>query len=397
MANEPVYMDNHATTRVDPRVVEAMLPAFDSVYGNSGSTTHPFGWAAKDLVDRARQSVAACIGAGPKEIIFTSGATESCNLALRGAALRNRKRGNHLLAVATEHPAVLDPLRRLEREGFELTLLPVIQAPSPRAGLIDLDRFEQAIRDDTVLASVMLANSEIGALAPLEEIGRICRSRGVLLHTDATQAVGKMAVDVERLGVDLMSFSAHKLYGPKGIGALYIRRRTPRIRLVSMIDGGGQERGLRSGTLNTPGIVGMARAMELCGEELPAEAERIGTLRDRLFQGIAAEVSDVVLNGPSLLPAEDRLRGNLNVSFPRVEGESLILSMKNLAVSSGSACASANPQPSHVLVALGVAEEVARGSVRFGLGRFNTSEEVDFAIATVGETVRRLRKMSSLG
>ena len=392
----PVYMDNHATTRVDPRVVEAMLPYFTDTYGNAGSTHHQFGWAAKDAVDAARKSIAAAVGAEPKEIVFTSGATESNNLAIRGVAWRNRRKGNHVVSVVTEHPAVLDPLKRLGRQGYETTLLPVTQAPDQQAGRVVPERVAEALRDDTILVSVMLANNEIGAIQPIHQIGRICKQRGVLLHCDATQAVGKMSVDVEHLQVDLMSFSAHKIYGPKGAGALYVRRRKPHVVLEPIIDGGGQESGLRSGTLNVPGIVGFGRALELCLEELPGEQERLRGLRDRLYEGLAAALTGVALNGPALSQREWRLPGNLNVSFAYVDGEALVMSMQDLAISSGSACASSSPGPSHVLRNLGIDEDSARSSVRFGLGRFNTADQVDFAIRTVGETVTRLRKMSSM-
>lgn len=395
MLDKPVYMDNHATTRVDPRVVDAMLPYLTEVYGNAGSTTHALGWAAKEAVDTARQSVAQAIGARPKEIVFTSGATESNNLAIRGVATYKRRSGNHLISVVTEHRSVLDPLDKLARKGYEVTLLPVTQTPDQRAGRIVPEQVAEAIRDETILVSVMLANNEIGVIQPLEEIGRICRQRGVPLHTDATQAVGKLPVDVERLGVDLASFSAHKIYGPKGVGALYVRHK-PHVRLEPQIDGGGQEGGLRSGTLNTAGIMGLAKSLELCLEELPAEAERLGRLRDQLFADLTARISGVSLNGPSLAEPGLRLPGNLNVSFQHVDGEALLMSVRELALSSGSACSSANPEPSHVLRALGVGEDLTRGSVRFGLGRFNTAEEVSFAVETLSDAVGRLRRMSSL-
>ncbi|MEX2121093.1 MAG: aminotransferase class V-fold PLP-dependent enzyme [Pirellulales bacterium] len=396
MLRFPVYMDNHATTRVDPRVVEAMLPYFVEHYGNAGSVGHAFGWKAKEAVDEARGSVAAAIHAQPREIVFTSGATESNNLAIRGAAERGRRRGNHLVSLATEHKAVLDPLQRLARRDFELTLLNVTQAPAGRAGLVDPQQVADAIRDDTLLVSVMLANNEIGAIQPLAEIGAICRQRGVLLHCDATQAVGKLGVDVEALQVDLMSFSAHKLYGPKGTGALYVRRHGTPVRLQPQIDGGGQEGGLRSGTLNVPGIVGFARAVEICLAELPAERARLAALRDRLYAGLTEAIDGVSLNGPALSPLDWRLPGNLNVSFAYVDGEALMMSIKHLAVSSGSACTSADPEPSHVLRALGIGEDLTRASLRFGLGRFSTAEEVEFAIESVADSVKRLRKLSSL-
>jgi cysteine desulfurase len=396
MVRLPIYMDNHATTRVDPRVLEAMLPYFTERYGNAGSVSHVFGWDARDAVDSARQTIAAAIGAQPREIVFTSGATESNNLALRGMAERTRKKGNHLVSVATEHRAVLDPLEKLTRRGFEVTLLPVAPAEQPNAGLIDPAQVAEAIRDDTLLVSVMLANNESGAIHPLAEIGAICRQRGVPLHCDATQALGKIPADVDALKVDLMSFSAHKIFGPKGVGALYIRRQSPPLRLQSQIDGGGQEHRLRSGTLNVPGIVGFARALELCIEELPAEMPRLAGMRDRLFRELAGRLDGVSLNGPVLDRLDWRLPGNLNVSFAYVDGEALMMSMKDVAVSSGSACTSAEPEPSHVLRALGLSDDLTRASLRFGLGRFNTDEEVDFAVEAVTDAVGRLRKLSSM-
>jgi cysteine desulfurase len=396
MVPTPVFMDNQATTKVDPRVVEAMLPYLTVVYGNAGSTSHVFGWEAKDAVDQARAGVATALGASPREIVFTSGATESNNLALRGVAERRRRRGNHIVSVATEHKAVLDPLARLARRGFEVTLLPVASAGTGRAGLLDVQRLDDALREDTVLVSVMLANNEIGVLQPLREVADLCRQREVVLHTDATQAVGKFPVDVDRLEVDLLSFSAHKFHGPKGVGGLYVRRRNPRVRLEPQVDGGGQESGLRSGTTNVPGIVGLARALSICLDEMESETERLFQLRNRLFKDLQAAVDDVGLNGPALDDPQLRLAGNLNCSFAFVDGEALMMSMGNLAVSSGSACTSANPEPSHVLRALGTPDDLTRASLRFGLGRFNTEQEVDFAVTAVAEAVRRLRKMSSL-
>lgn len=405
----PIYLDNHATTRVDPRVVQAILPFFTDTFGNAGSVNHSFGWEAKAAVDAARESIAAAIGAEAREIVFTSGATESNNLAIRGVADRQRRRGDHLISVATEHMAVLDPLKRLARRGFEVGFLEVEQHGSPRAGRLNPQTVAEAIRDDTLLVSVMLANNEIGVIQPIAEIAAICRSRGVPLHCDATQAVGKIPVDVRQLDVDLMSFSGHKIYGPKGIGALYVRRAGGGVRLVPLIDGGGQEHGLRSGTLNVPGIVGFAKALELCQAEMPTEIPRLGGLRQRLWDGLKQAVPDVVLNGPEWTVASGRrqppgdalgeltrLPSNLNCSFPFVNGEALMMSMKTIAVSSGSACTSANPEPSHVLLALGLGEDLTRASLRFGLGRFNTEEEIDYAIAAVAENVHHLRQLSSI-
>jgi cysteine desulfurase len=417
----PIYLDNHATTRVDPRVLEAMLPFFSEGFGNAGSINHSCGLEAKGAVDQARETVATVIGAQSREIVFTSGATESNNLAIRGLAERPRRKGDHIVSVATEHKAVLDPLRRLARRGFEVTLLDVEQHGSARAGWLEPQKVSDAIRDETLLVSVMLANNEIGVIQPIAEIAEICKKRGVPLHCDATQGVGKIPVDVRELGVDLMSFSAHKIYGPKGIGALYVRRSGGAVRLEPLFDGGGQEHGLRSGTLNVPGIVGLAKAMELCAAEMGAEIRRLIELRQRLWDGLKRDVPDVVLNGPEWwnpagppsggarakrLEARGvrleegtpltRLPGNLNCAFPFVNGEALMMSMKTIAVSSGSACTSANPEPSHVLRALGLNDDLTRASLRFGIGRFNTGEEIDYAVAAVGENVHRLRQLSSL-
>lgn len=392
MQSAPIYMDNQATTRVDPRVVEAMLPYFSGEFGNPGSSTHVFGWEAKRAVDEARQRIAAAIGAQPREIVFTSGATESNNLALAGVA--QRAKGRHIVSVATEHPSVLEPLERLAASGFEVTRVPVTQTPDPQAGRVATEQVASAITERTILVSVMLANNEIGAIHPLAEIGREAGQRGVLVHTDATQAVGKIPIDVKSLPVDLLSFSAHKLYGPKGVGALWIRR-SPKVRLDPIVTGGGQERGLRSGTLNVPGIVGFARAVELCCAEMSTEAERLRGLRDRLYEGLRTALPDITLNGPTLTPPEWRLPGNLNVSFPQIDGESLLLSVPALALSSGSACSSESDEPSHVLLALGVGGEAARSSVRFGLGRFNTAEEVERAIAMIVQAVDRLRRLGA--
>lgn len=395
MADDVIYLDCHATTPVDPRVLDAMLPYFSRKFGNAGSVSHAFGWEAKEAVDAGRAAIARAIGASPREIVFTSGATESNNLAIRGLLERSPPGGGRLLSVATEHRAVLDPLDRMARRGFEVTLLPVEPAGAPRAGFLAPGRVAEALRDDTRLVSVMLANNEIGVIQALPEIAAICRERNVPLHCDATQAVGKLPVDVEALGVDLMSFSAHKLYGPKGIGALYVRRRRG-LRLAAQIDGGRQEGGLRSGTANVPGIVGFARAVLIAIDEMPAERQRLAVLRQRLFDGLRRRVDDLVVNGPSWDEPEWRLPGNLNVSFPRVDGEALLIRIKRLAVSSGSACTSADPEPSHVLRALGMPEDLARASLRFGLGRFTTESEIDRAAELVAEAVHDLRNMASL-
>jgi cysteine desulfurase len=380
-------MDNNATTRTDPRVVEAMLPYFTERYGNAASRHHVFGRQAEEAVEQARAQVAALIGAEAKEIVFTSGATESDNLALKGVAGLYGKKGNHLVTVLTEHKAVLDPCRRLERDGFRVTFLPV-----DRFGRVSAAQVAGAITDQTILVSVMAANNEIGTLQPLAAIGKVCEERGVLFHTDAVQAVGKVPVDVEEMGIDLLSLTAHKIYGPKGVGALYVRRRAPRVRLEPMLDGGGHERGLRSGTLPVSLIVGFGTACELCRQEMPAEGQRLTRLRDRLQGGLTHGLSDVQLNGH---PTE-RLPGNLNLSFAYVKGEALLVRLRDVALSSGSACTSANPEPSYVLRALGLDDDLADSSLRFGLGRFTTEEEVDFVIEAVKQAVQALRAMSPL-
>lgn len=385
-----IYLDNHATTRCDPRVVEAMLPFFTEHYGNAGSITHRLGYRAKEAVDDARERVAAAIHAGSREVIFTSGATESNNLAIRGTAGRRQRHGRHIVSVQTEHSSVLGPLEALQRHGFEITLLPVQPQGRPKAGQVDVDRLDSVLRDDTILVSVMLANNEIGVIQPLAEISEICRRRGIPLHTDATQAVGKIPVDVDALGVDLMSFSAHKVYGPKGVGALYVRGGANPRRLEPIIEGGGQENHLRSGTLNVPGIVGFAVALELCLKEMPEAMPRLRHLRDRLFAGLC-ELGGVSLNGPALEPPELRLPGNLNVSFTHIDGESLMLLTPEIAVSSGAACSASDPEPSHVLRALGLSHEQVRGSIRFGLGRFNTEGDIDRAVEVIAAAVERLR------
>jgi cysteine desulfurase len=385
MIKLPIYLDNNATTRVDPRVVEAMLPYFTERYGNAASRHHAFGWEAKEAVDQARERIAGLIGASAREIVFTSGATESNNLALKGAAAMYRKKGNHLVTQVTEHHAVLDPCKRLEREGFRVTFLPV-----DRFGRVSVEQVADAITDQTILVSIMAANNEIGTLQPIGEISRLCKERGVLFHTDAVQAVGKVPLDVEAMGIDLLSLTAHKLYGPKGVGALYVRRKDPRVRLEPILDGGGHEGGLRSGTLPVPGVVGFGMACELCGQERWTEAERLTQLRERLRQGIIDQLDEVYLNGH---PSE-RLPGNLNLSFAYVEGEALMMGCRNIAISSGSACTSASIEPSYVLRALGLSDELAHSSIRFGLGRFTTEEEIDYVIPDIVQTVRRLRAMS---
>ena len=392
----PVYLDNHATTRVDPRVIEAMLPYFGDVYGNAGSTTHAYGWEARDDVRAARETIARAINAAPDEIIFTSGATESDNLAIFGVAERAKRRGDHLISVTTEHKAVLDPLYKLRHRGYDVTLLPVAQFDQGRAGYLDPQAVRDALKPETCLVSVMLANNEIGVIQDLRAIAELCHEQGVLLHCDATQAVGKLPVDVRALGVDLLSFTAHKNHGPKGIGALYVRRHDAPVRLEPQIFGGGQEAGFRSGTLNVPGIVGFAKALELALAEMPTEIPRQRELRDRLYKGLAERIDRMHLNGPTLAEPDWRLANNLNVTFEYVHGESLILAMQDLAVSSGSACTSANPEPSHVLKALGLSEDLTRASIRFGLSRFTTNQEIDFAVETVAENVSRLRKLSSM-
>jgi cysteine desulfurase len=392
----PVYMDNHATTRVDPRVLEAMLPYFTDEFGNPGSVGHSFGDEARAAVDAARASIAIGIGADSKEIVFTSGATESNNLALRGVAERERRRGTHIVSVATEHKAVLDPLARLARRGYDVTLLDVEPAGGPRAGWLDPQKVADALRDDTCLVSVMLANNEIGVIQPLAEIAAICRERGVTLHCDATQAVGKIPVDVRELGVDLMSFTAHKMYGPKGVGALYVRRTRPAVRLEAQITGGGQQDGLRSGTLNVAGIVGFGMALQLASMELAGEMKRLAELRNRLWELLRSRIPEIELCGPGLDERAAgvsplRLPGNLDIAFGNVDGEALLLAMGHLAVSSGAACSSTDPSPSHVLLALGLSEDLARSTLRFGLGRFNTAAEVESATETVAAAVERLR------
>jgi cysteine desulfurase len=384
----PIFMDNNSTTPVDPRVLEDMLPYFSTKFGNAASRSHKFGWEAEEAVDYARERIARLIGAKEgKEIVLTSGATESDNLALKGVAEFYKDKGNHLITTVTEHKAVLDTCKRLEKQGFEVTYLGV-----DKTGRVDPQDVRKAITPKTTLVSVMLANNEIGTVQPLEEIGRITREHGVLLHSDAVQGIGKVEFDVQKMNVDLASISAHKIYGPKGVGALYVRRSRPRVRLVAQMDGGGHERGMRSGTLAVPLIVGFGRACDILAKEGKAEAARMLALRERLRSRVMDQLDEVYINGSS----EHRLPGNLNLSFNFVEGEGLMMAIKDVAVSSGSACTSTSLEPSYVLRALGVGDELAHSSIRFGLGRFNTEEEVDYVADLVVEKVRRLRDLSPL-
>jgi cysteine desulfurase len=383
----PIYMDNHATTPLDPRVLEAMLPYFTDKFGNAASRNHSFGWSAEEAVENARQQVASLINATAKEVIFTSGATESDNLMIKGVAEMYREKGNHIITQAIEHKAVLDTCKNLEKHGFEVTYLPV-----QRDGRVNLDELRKAIRPTTILISIMYANNEIGVINPIAEIGKIAKEHGIIFAVDGVQAVGKVPVDVQKDNIDLLAISAHKLYGPKGVGALYVRRRNPRVQLSAIIDGGGHERGMRSGTLNVPGIVGLGKACELCQQEMAQEAERLGGLRDRLRAGLEAKLDEVFINGS----VEHRLPNNLNMSFAYVEGESLLMGINDVAVSSGSACTSATLEPSYVLKALGVGEDLAHTSIRFGLGRFTTQEEVDYVIDKMVQVVTKLRELSPL-
>ncbi|MBE3604934.1 IscS subfamily cysteine desulfurase [bacterium] len=388
MPKLPIYMDNHATTPVDKRVLEAMLPYFSEKFGNAASRNHSFGWEAEEAVDRARGQIAQLINAKSKEIIFTSGATESDNLAIKGVVEFYKEKGDHIVTCVTEHKAVLDSCRALERAGkATVTYLPV-----DKYGMVDPDAVRKAITDRTVLVTIMYANNEIGTIHPIAEIGRIARERGVVFHCDAVQAVGKIPVDVDRDHIDLLSISAHKIYGPKGVGALYVRSKGPRVRIAPQMDGGGHERGMRSGTLNVTGIVGLGKACEIAAAEMAEENRRLLDLRDKLQAGIFERLDEVFLNGH---PTE-RLPGNLNLSFAYVEGESLLMGLHDIAVSSGSACTSATLEPSYVIRALGVSDELAHSSIRFGLGRFNTEEEVDFVTDRVAREVKRLRDMSPL-
>jgi cysteine desulfurase len=383
----PIYMDNHATTPVDPRVLEEMLPYFTGKFGNAASRNHSFGWAGEEAVETARERIAKLIGATTKEIVFTSGATESDNLAIKGVAEMYREKGNHIITAVTEHKAVLDTCKRLEKYGYRVTYLPV-----QKDGLVDLDDLKRAIDDKTILVTIMAANNEIGVLQPIAEIGKLCHEKGVIFHTDATQAVGKVPIDVVKQNLDLVSISAHKMYGPKGVGALYVRRKSPRVQLSPIIDGGGHERGMRSGTLNVPGIAGLGKACAICDEEMPQESRRLAGLRDRLRDKIMSGLDEVYINGTM----EHRLPQNLNISFAYVEGESLLMGINDIAVSSGSACTSATLEPSYVLKALGTGDDLAHSSIRFGLGRFNTDAEVDYVADRVIETVSRLRELSPL-
>lgn len=384
--DQPIYLDYQATTPMDPRVLEVMMPYFTHKFGNPGSRSHAYGWEAEEAVEKARGQIAKLIGADEKEVIYTSGATESNNLAIRGVAEFYKDRKNHIITTVTEHKCVLDTCRHLEQQGFEVTYLPVLQN-----GLLDLDVLRAAITDKTVLVSVMAVNNEIGVIQPLAEIGKICREHKVFFHTDAAQAAGKIPLDVEAMNIDLMSISGHKIYGPKGIGALYVRRK-PRVRLVAMIHGGGQERGFRSGTLPTPLCVGLGEACEIAMKEMGAESKRLAGLQERMLKGLRAKLTDIVVNGD----LERRIPGNLNISFAYVEGESLMMGIKGLSVSSGSACTSASLEPSYVLRALGVEEEMAHTSLRIGLGRFTTEHEVDTAVDELVRHVTKLRAMSPL-
>ena len=383
----PIYMDNHATTPVHPRVLEEMLPYFTDKFGNSASRNHVFGWVAEEAVEQARERIAKLVGATTKEIIFTSGATESDNLAIKGVAEMYREKGNHIITAVTEHKAVLDSCKRLEKYGFRVTYMPVM-----KDGLVDLDDLKRAMDEKTILVTLMAANNEIGVLQPIAEIGKLCHERGVLFHSDATQAVGKIPIDVQKMNIDLMSISAHKMYGPKGVGALYVRRKNPRVQVSPIIDGGGHERGMRSGTLNVPGIVGLGKACAICHEEMPQESKRLSGLRDRLKDKLMGGLDEVYINGSM----EHRLPNNLNISFAYVEGESLLMGINDIAVSSGSACTSATLEPSYVLKALGTGDDLAHSSIRFGIGRFNTEAEVDYVADRLIEVVQRLRELSPL-
>jgi cysteine desulfurase len=383
----PIYMDYHATTPVDPRVLEAMMPYFTEKFGNAASRNHPFGWEAEEAVEVARKQVADLVGANPKEIIFTSGATESNNLAIKGVAEMYREKGNHVITCVTEHKAVIDTCKKLEKQGLRVTYLPV-----QKDGRISLDELRAAITDKTILITIMTANNEIGVLQPIAEIGAIAKEKGILFHTDGVQAVGKVPFDVTALKVDLVSMSGHKIYGPKGVGALYVRRRNPRVLLAEQISGGGHERGMRSGTLNVTGIVGLGKAAQLCQQEMEKDTARLRALRDRLNAELHKNLDEIYINGSM----EHRLPHNLNISFAYVEGESLLMGINDVAVSSGSACTSASLEPSYVLKALGAGDDLAHSSIRFGLGRWTTDEEVNYVVDKLTKVVRRLREMSPL-
>ena len=381
----PIYMDNHATTPMDPRVLEEMLPYFREKFGNAASRNHSFGWVAEEGVETARERVAKLIGAATKEIIFTSGGTESDNLAIKGVAEMYKEKGNHIITAVTEHKAVLDSCKRLEKNGYRVTYLPI-----QKDGLIDLEDLKHAMDDKTILVTIMAANNEIGVIQAIAEIGKLCHERGVIFHTDAAQAVGRMPIDVIKQNIDLASISGHKMYGPKGTGALYVRRKNPSVQISAIIDGGGHERAMRSGTLNVPGIVGLGKACAIATEEMPHESCRLAGLRNRLKDRIMNRLDGCYINGSM----EHRLPGNLNVSFGHVEGESLLMGINDVAVSSGSACTSAMVEPSYVLKALSVGDDLAHSSIRFGIGRFNTETEVDYVADRVVETVQRLREIS---
>jgi cysteine desulfurase len=383
----PIYMDDHATTPMDPRVLEAMIPFFTEKFGNAASRNHSFGWEAEQAVDHAREQIAKLIGATAKEIIFTSGATESNNLAIKGIAEMYRERGNHIITQVTEHKAVLDTCKRLEKIGYEVTYLPVKQD-----GRVDPEDVRKAITPKTILITIMYANNEIGVINPIAEIGKIAKEHGIIFAVDGVQAVGKIPVDVQKDNIDLLAISGHKIYGPKGVGALYVRRRNPRVQLSAIIDGGGHERGMRSGTLNVPGIAGLGKACEIAQQEMATESKRMLALRERLRKGLEAKLDEVFINGSM----EHRLPNNLNMSFAYVEGESLLMGINDIAVSSGSACTSATLEPSYVLKALGVGEDLAHTSIRFGLGRFNTEEEVDYVVDKMVQVVTKLRELSPL-
>jgi cysteine desulfurase len=382
----PIYMDNHSTTPMDPRVLEEMLPYFVEKFGNAASRNHSFGWAAEEGVETARERIAKLVGATAKEIIFTSGATESDNLAIKGVAEQYREKGNHIVTALTEHKAVLDSCKRLQKYGYRVTYLPV-----QKDGLLDLDDLRRAMDDKTTLVTIMSANNEIGVLQPIEEIGKLCRERGVIFHTDAAQSIGKVPMDVNKKNIDLMSIAGHKVYGPKGVGALFVRRKNPRVQISAIIDGGGHEHGMRSGTLNVPGIVGLGKACAIAQEEMLKESCHLAGKRNRLRDRILSGLGEVAINGSM----EQRLPGNLNLSFAHVDGESLMMALNDIAISSGSACSAAAIEPSHVLRAIGISDDLAHSSIRFGIGRFNTEAEVDYVADRVVETVTRLRELNA--